>query len=53
MTLDKELKKIDEIVRNFVQSINEEYDCEIGLDFMAQLDSDIVVWSILTLEKSG
>ncbi len=53
MTLDKELKKIDEIVRNFVQSINEEYDCEMGLDFMAQLDSDIVVWSILTLEKSG
>ena len=53
MTLDKELKKIDEIVRNFVQSINEEYDCEIGLDFMAQLDSDIVVWSILTLKKSG
>lgn len=53
MSLDKELKKINEVVRNFVQSINEEYDCEIGLDFMAQLDSDIVVWSILTLEKSG
>ena len=53
MSLDKELKKINEAVRNFVQSINEEYDCEMGLDFMAQLDTDIIVWSILTVEESG
>jgi hypothetical protein len=53
MSLDNELKKIDDIVKHFVQSINEEYDCAMGLDFMAQLDNDIVVWSILTLEKSG
>jgi hypothetical protein len=53
MSLDNELKKIDDIVKHFVQSINEEYDCAMGLDFMAQLDNDVVVWSILTLEKSG
>lgn len=46
-------EKINETVREFVKSIDEEYDCRMGLDFMACLDSDIVVWSILTLEKSG
>ena len=43
MSLDKELKKIDDIVRIFVQSINEEYDCAMGLDFMADLTNDVVV----------
>ena len=53
MSLDKELKKINETVKIFVQSINEEYDCVMGLDFMADLANDVIVWSILTIEKSG
>ena len=46
-------EKINETVKEFVKSIDEEYDCRMGLDFMACLDENVVVWSLLCTETSS
>ena len=51
MTLEKWLDKINDTVREFVQSIDCEYDCRHGQNFEACLDENVIEWSILVVEK--
>jgi len=53
MTLNEGYAIINEVVREFVQSIDEEYDCRMGADFGACLNENVVEWSLLYVEKAG
>lgn len=46
MDVLKEFETLTAIVREFVQSFDEEYDVRFGSDFMALLDEDVVVYTI-------
>lgn len=51
--LEMYLEKINALVREFVKSIDEDYDARMGKDFAAVLNKDIVEWSIIYVETGG
>ena len=53
INLDNEFAKINEVVRDFVKSINEEYDCRMGIEFCVYLEENMIEWSILYVENGG
>ena len=53
INLDNEFAKINEVVRDFVKSISEEYDCRMGIEFCVYLEENMIEWSILYVENGG
>jgi len=51
--LEKWYKEINRTVREFIQTIDNEYNCRMGLDFCACLDENVIEWTIIYAEKSG
>lgn len=49
----KELEPLTAVVREFVKSFDEEYDAVLGPDFMANMDEDVVVYSIAMSDAGG
>lgn len=53
MTLDNWFDTINAIVREFVRSFDEEYDCRMSTNFCACLTENTIEWSLLFVEPAG
>ena len=51
--LNKWINKINNTIQSFLLTIDEEYTCEMGKDFCAYTDLDMINWSIIYTDKSG
>lgn len=47
------IKELNEIIKKFVQTFDEDYSAEIGADFAADLDNNSVVWTLIYSEDGG
>lgn len=53
MTFDEWIERINTEIRDFIKTIDEEYDCRMGTDFTCYLDESVIEWSVLCPEKCG
>lgn len=53
MNLDYLIIKINNIITDFIQTIDEDYTSRVGSDFCALIGDEIIEWSLICSEKSA